>query len=200
MPAPLRPAVFLDRDGTLIEEKKYLSDPALVTLLPGVGEGLRRLRDAGFELVVVTNQSGIGRGKYAEADMHACNDEMCRQLAPYDVSFAGIYFCPAAPTSGDPMAIDHPDRKPAPGMFLKAAAALNLDLARSWVIGDSPRDVVAGKNAGCVGQILVRTGHPIADPEQWRACCACAVLDDMQQAVDHILLATKRGHKASSGQ
>ena len=189
MSAPLRPAVFLDRDGTIIEEKSYLCEPERVKLLPGVGDALRRLRDAGFELVVVTNQSGIGRGKYTEADMHACNDEMCKQLASYDVSFGGIWFCPAAPTSDDPMAIDHPDRKPAPGMFLKAAAALNLDLARSWVIGDSPRDVVAGKIAGCGGQILVLTGHPSPDIEQWRAYCP--VLDDMQQAVNHILSSAK---------
>jgi D,D-heptose 1,7-bisphosphate phosphatase len=182
-----RPAVFLDRDGTLIEEKKYLCEPSRVKLLPGVGDGLNRLRDAGFELVVVTNQSGIGRGKYTEADMHACNDEMCRQLAPFGVTFGGIWFCPAAPTSDDPMAIDHPDRKPAPGMFLKAAAALNLDLPHSWVIGDSPRDVVAGRIAGCGGQILVLTGHPSPDIEQWRAYCP--VVDNFEQAVHRILSA-----------
>ncbi|MFO0864056.1 MAG: HAD family hydrolase [Gemmataceae bacterium] len=185
MLAPLRPAVFLDRDGTLIEEKKYLCEPERVKLLPGVGEGLSRLRDAGFELVVVTNQSGIGRGKYTESQMHACNDEMCRQLLPFGVTFGGIWFCPAAPGSDDPMAIDHPDRKPAPGMFFKAAEKLNLDLPRSWVIGDSPRDVVAGKNAGCGGRILVLTGHPLPDILQWRQFCP--VVDDFSSAVRHLL-------------
>jgi D-glycero-D-manno-heptose 1,7-bisphosphate phosphatase len=147
-----RPAVFLDRDGTLIEDRHYLADPALVRILPGVAQGLRRLRTAGFVCVVVTNQSGIGRGMFAEADYHRVHAEMIRQLAAEGATLDAAYFCPAAPAAEG--ADERPDRKPAPGMLLRAAADLELDLTRSWTIGDAPRDVEAGRRAGCRG-ILV---------------------------------------------
>ena len=147
-----RPAVFLDRDGTLIEDRGYLHDPDLVRLLPGVADGLRRLRTAGFVCVVVTNQSGIGRGMFAEADYRHVHAEMLRRLTAEGAILDAAYFCPAAPAAEG--ADEHPDRKPSPGMLLRAAADLDLDLTRSWMIGDAPRDVEAGRRAGCRG-ILV---------------------------------------------
>jgi D-glycero-D-manno-heptose 1,7-bisphosphate phosphatase len=147
-----RPAVFLDRDGTLIEDCKYLHDPARVRILPGVADGLRRLRAAGFVCVVVTNQSGIGRGMFAEADYHRVHAEMLRRIADEGASLDAAYFCPAAPAASE--ADEHPDRKPSAGMLLRAAADLDLDLPRSWAVGDAPRDVEAGRRAGCRG-ILV---------------------------------------------
>src|SRR5215213_5084738 len=94
-----RPAVFLDRDGTLIEDREYLSDPAGVRLLPGVPEGLRRLREAGFALVVVTNQSGIGRGWMTEEDYRQVAAELDRQLAEHGAWLDGAFFCAAAPAA-----------------------------------------------------------------------------------------------------
>lgn len=154
-----RPAVFLDRDGTLIEHVHYLSDPAKVRLLPGAVEALARLRDAGYALVLVTNQSAIGRGMLSVETLDEIHDVMNRQLAEHDVALDAIYFCPEAPSSGDRTAIDHPDRKPAPGMLLRAAADLELDLPRSWMIGDMISDALAGRHAGCRGSILVHTGN-----------------------------------------
>jgi len=180
-----RRAVFLDRDGTLIRDEKYLRDPALVRLLPGVGEGLRRLQEAGYVLVVATNQSGVGRGMYTETEVHRCNDEMCRLLEPYGVKLDGIWYCPAAPVTSDPLAIDHPDRKPAPGMLLQAAARLNLDLRRSWMVGDSPRDVLAGVNAGCERNILVLTGNEVSDLDRWKS--QCEIVNNFAEAVAIIL-------------
>ncbi len=153
----LRPAVFLDRDGTLNVDRAYLTKPEQMELLPGVGAAIGRLRSAGFACVVVTNQSVVGRGMVTEAGLQCVHDEMIRQLQADGASLDGIYHSPHV--------MDHPDRKPAPGMLLRAAADLHLDLAASWMIGDSPRDRLAGQDAGCGGCILVRTGHPFDEAE-----------------------------------
>ncbi len=164
-----RPAVFLDRDGTLIEDIPYLHEPQGVRLLPGVADGLKRLRAAGFTLAVATNQSGIARGYYAEADMHRVNMEMLRQLHREGVDLDGVYFAPHLPDA------DHPDRKPSPGMLLRAADELRLDLARSWMVGDQVTDLEAGRRAGCRA-ILVSTGRKkLDDPAAaalWGTVCA----------------------------
>ncbi len=148
---PPRPAAFLDRAGSLIVEKCYLTRPEQVALLPGVPEGLRRLRAAGFACVVVTNQSAVGRGMMTEADLERVHAELRRQLSAAGAVLDGLYHCPAV--------VEHPDRKPAPGMLLRAARDLRLDLARSWMVGDALRDLLAGRNAGCRGGLFVRTGH-----------------------------------------
>jgi D-glycero-D-manno-heptose 1,7-bisphosphate phosphatase len=157
----MRSAVFLDRDGTLIEEKCYISRPDQVQLLPGAAQGLTMLRSAGFACVVVTNQSGIGRGMFTEADMRAVHDEMYRQLRQAGTELDGVYHCPIAPRVSDQTVIDHPERKPGPGMLLRAAQELDLDLSSSWMVGDKTCDVLAGRNAGCRGGILLRSGHDI---------------------------------------
>ncbi|MFM1769825.1 MAG: hypothetical protein RJA22_2354 [Verrucomicrobiota bacterium] len=150
---PPRKAVFLDRDGTLNVEKEYLSDPALLEVFPGTGPALRRLAEAGYLLLIVTNQSGIGRGYYTEADMHAVNARLCAELARDGVHFARIYFAP-----------EHPDqpsrgRKPSPQFLLDARDEFGLDLAASYIIGDKVIDLECGWNAGLGRSILVRTGY-----------------------------------------
>jgi histidinol-phosphate phosphatase family protein len=150
---PLRPAVFLDRDGTLNANLAYLTRPEDMRLLPGAAAALQLLRAAGFACVVVTNQSAVGRGMMCDAELDLIHEEMTRQLTDLGASLDGIYVSTSV--------VDHPERKPAPGMLLRAAAELNLDLTQSWMIGDSLRDMQAGQRAGCKGCVLVRTGHAI---------------------------------------
>jgi histidinol-phosphate phosphatase family protein len=152
-----RPAVFIDRDGTLIEDIPYLGDPALVRLLPGAVEGLQRLRQAGFACIVATNQSAVGRGMITLAQKHAVQAEITRQLTVGGAALDGVYWCTHAPQLADKVVIEHVDRKPGPGMLLRAARELTLDLASSWIIGDQLSDMLAGRNAGCRGGILVRS-------------------------------------------
>jgi D-glycero-D-manno-heptose 1,7-bisphosphate phosphatase len=149
----MRAAIFLDRDGTLIEEKEYLRDPAKVVLFPGTGPALRRLMDAGFLLFIVTNQSGIGRGYYTEADMHRVNARVCELLALDGVRFEKIYFAPEAP--------EQPSRgrKPSPQFLFDARDEFGVDLAQSHMIGDKLIDLECGWNAGVKRSILVRTGY-----------------------------------------
>jgi D-glycero-D-manno-heptose 1,7-bisphosphate phosphatase len=157
--APLRPAVFLDRDGTLIHDPGYLGDPEGVELLPGVAESLPALARAGFLLIVVTNQSGIARGRYTVAQYEAVAARLEEMLADQGVRLDASYYCPYHPDgSVAPFNIDHEDRKPNPGMWFRAAADLRIDLARSWSIGDGSRDIVAAKRAGTRG-ILVSGGR-----------------------------------------
>jgi D-glycero-D-manno-heptose 1,7-bisphosphate phosphatase len=151
-----RAAVFLDRDGTLNEECGYLTRPEQMRLLAGAAEGVRLLRAAGLACVVVTNQSAVGRGLMTQDDLERVHAEMVRQLQADGAALDGLYYCPA--TSDDDS-----ERKPAPGMLLRAAREMNLDLARSWMIGDAARDVLASRRAGCRGAVLVRSGHDIAE-------------------------------------
>ena len=155
----MRPAVFLDRDGTIIEERHYLCDPAGVRLLPGAAEAIIALRERGFACVIVSNQSGIGRGLFTVEQLELVQAELARRLEAAGAALDGWYYCPEAPRGEDRSAIEHPDRKPGPGMLLRAAAELGLDLSRSWMVGDMLSDLLAGRNAGCRGSILVRTGY-----------------------------------------
>ena len=185
-----RTAIFLDRDGTLNVDRSYLTKPEQMKLLPGVAKALRLLQSAGFACVVVTNQSAVGRGMMTEADLQSIHDEMNRQLADAGITLDGIYSCTIAPATNDKLALDHPDRKPAPGLLLKAAADLHLDLANSWMIGDTLRDILAGQNAGCRGCVMVRTGHPI-DESNFGLAEPFIVVDDLLAAADHILQSRK---------
>jgi len=145
-----RPAVFFDRDGTLMEEVHYCGDPAQVRVYAGVAEGLRRLQEAGFLAFVVTNQSGIGRGLITEAQYRAVQAEFLRQVG--DGLITACYFCPDAP--GTPSS----RRKPEPGMLLEAAGEFDIDLAASYIIGDKAADIECGRRAGTKA-ILVLTGY-----------------------------------------
>ncbi len=185
-PPVLRPAIFLDRDNTLVYDPGYLSDPAQVRLLPRVGAGLQQLASAGWRFVLVTNQAGIARGKFTEDDMHAVNQEMQRQLAAFDVALAAIYFCPYHPDGVVPhLARDHDERKPNPGMLLRAARELAIDLPRSWMIGDTQRDVEAGRRAGC------RTVHVLSGEQTTPAPEADACAADFAAAAAAVIAATR---------
>lgn len=160
----MRAAVFFDRDGTLIEDVPYLSDPARVRLIPGAAEAIHLLQSLGYACIVVTNQSAVGRGILSEARLAEIHAEMHRQLSLHGAKLDGLYYCPLAPATSDRSRIDHPDRKPGPGMLLRASRDLPLDLSRSWMVGDMLSDMLAGRNAGCRATICVRTGRSDAVP------------------------------------
>lgn len=174
-----RRAVLLDRDGTLIVEKNYLHDPAEVVLETGVVEALARLRDADYHLIVVTNQSGVGRGYFTEADVHRVHDHIATLLRQHGITVAGWYMCPHAPD----VACDC--RKPRPGMALAAAADHGLDLAASFVIGDKMADVGLADAVGAKG-ILVTTGHGREAIAAARAS-GVPVCATLLEAAEHIL-------------
>ena len=144
-----RPAAFIDRDGTLVEEVNFLSRVEDLRVFPFTEEAIRLLRDQGFRIVVVTNQSGIGRRIYGESEMHSIHEAMQDQLGG---AIDAFYFCPHLPDEGCRC------RKPALGMIEDAVADLNIDLERSWMIGDKNIDVFTGKNAG-ISSALVLTGY-----------------------------------------
>lgn len=138
-----RPAVFLDRDGTLIEDVGYPRDPEAVRLLAGAPEALAALRRAGFALVVVSNQSGIGRGLVSREEADAVHARFVAELRACGVELDDVRYCPHAPEDGCAC------RKPAAGLLLDSAHELGLDLGRSFMVGDKPADVEAGRTAGC---------------------------------------------------
>ena len=154
----MKPAVFLDRDGTIIELVHHLTNPSDVRLIEGAGAAIARLMAAGWPVVIVTNQSVIGRGKLTEAGLTKVHVEMNRQLAAFGAEIHDIYFCPLAPTIKESTVIENEMRKPGPGMLKRAAAEMQLDLATSWMVGDTVSDMLAGRNAGS-RTILVETGY-----------------------------------------
>ena len=179
----LLPAVFIDRDGTLNEEVGYLHRPEDVVLIPGAGAALARLNALGIPVLVVTNQAGIGKGKYQWEDFHAVMQRIGELLAQAGAHMDGVYAAPHHPRGvGEYGHPDHPDRKPNPGMLLRAAEEHGIDLARSWMIGDKELDLAAGRNAGC-RVALVRTGYG----HEMDGSRADLVADDLAGAVDRIL-------------
>lgn len=168
------PAVFLDRDGTIMRDVDYCGDPAQVEIFAGTSGALQRLRDSGFRICVITNQSGIGHGYFSESDYLAVEAEVDRKLGAGLID--GTYFCADLPNAGSMR------RKPAPGMILEAQRDHALDLERSFMVGDKPIDVECGRNAG-VRSILVRSGKPIPAGDHgadWEA-------EDLTEAVEIIL-------------
>lgn len=155
----MRRAAFLDRDGTIIEHVHLLTQPSQVRLIAGAADAIKNLQSLDYACIIVTNQSVIGRGLLTEAGLTDVHNEMHRQLAEHGIRLDGVFFCPAAPTTTDRTVIEHHDRKPGPGMLQKAAREMLLDLPRSWIIGDMHSDMLAGRNAGLRGTILVRTGQ-----------------------------------------
>jgi D-glycero-D-manno-heptose 1,7-bisphosphate phosphatase len=154
-----RPAVFLDKDGTLIVDVPYNVDPTLIRLTDGAIGGLRALHEAGYLLVVVSNQSGVARGIFEAPALHAVEARLRTLLGAAGVPLAGFYFCPHHPGGAvEQYAVSCECRKPAPGLLLRAAADLGINVRRSWLVGDILHDIEAGRRAGC-RTILLDVGH-----------------------------------------
>ena len=188
-----RRAVFLDRDGTLHRElERALTDPSQIEILPRALEGAASLARAGFALVLVTNQSAIARGTATPAEVDAVNRGLAERMAAAGAPLAGIYLCPHHPDEGDPpYRRVCTCRKPAPGLIQRAARELDLDLARSWVIGDAERDLAAGTALGVAG-VLVLTGKGQREIERLQRAGRAPqhVARDVQEAAA-IVLATR---------
>lgn len=178
-------AVFLDRDGTLIEEKNYLSRVEEVEIFPNAGTALERLGRAGFRLFIVSNQSGVGRGYFTLADVEKVNQYIVREFERERVRFEKIYLAPEAP--------DAPSRgrKPSPQFLLDARDEFGVDLAQSYMIGDKLIDLECGWNAGVKKCLLVRTGYG-AELERTSPgkLAAAVVVDDLPAAAQWILTQT----------
>jgi D-glycero-D-manno-heptose 1,7-bisphosphate phosphatase len=168
------PAIFFDRDGTLMQEVNYCRNPDEVRVFAGVAAALQKLREAGWKRILVTNQSGIGRGIFSWEELEAVQKEFFRQIGD---EMDGVYICPDAP--------DHagPRRKPAPGMLLEAAQDHNLELSSCWMIGDKVDDMECARRAGVSG-ILVKTGYGSG---QSNPCPPHFVEENVVAAVDRIL-------------
>jgi D-glycero-D-manno-heptose 1,7-bisphosphate phosphatase len=181
----VRPAVFLDRDGTLIEEIGYLDRLDRLALFPYTIDAVRLLNRAGFAVVVVTNQAGIARGIVREAFVHEAHRVITDRLAAGGARIDAFYYCPHHPAGTVPELRQACDcRKPAPGMLRRAAAELDLDLSRSFAIGDRVHDATAAVAVGARG-VLVRTGHGAPD-----ATAEHPVTDNLIAAVSWILHAS----------
>lgn len=156
---PLKPALFLDRDGVIVEEVQYLSDPSRLSLIPGSAEAITLLNQNRLPVVVVTNQAGIARGYYPQSRVREIHDHLDRLLAAHGAHVDRYYYCPHHPTDGfGSYRTSCGCRKPRNGMLVGAAAELSLDLSCSYMVGDKLSDIEAGVSAGCRA-ILVRTGY-----------------------------------------
>ena len=168
-----RRAVFFDRDGTLMEDVDYCSDPRDVRVYAAVPQALRRLKEAGYAVILITNQSGIGRGMFTEEQYRAVEAEFLRQAGADSID--GTYFCPDAP------GVASTRRKPEPGMVLEAARDHGIDLSRSYFVGDKRVDIECGRRAG-TSTIQVKTGYGVSQPSE-----ADFIVQDVAEAVNHIL-------------
>ena len=174
-------AVFLDRDGTIVEDPGFLHEPEKVTLLPGAAEAIRRLNEAGYRVVIVTNQSGIARGRYTVADYEAVQRRLDELLAAHGARIDAAYFCPHHPLLSGPCEC----RKPGLKLFRAAQAAFDIDFSRSWWVGDRLSDVQPARLLGGEG-ILVATGEGNLQQGQARALGVMLVAD-LASAVEKIL-------------
>ncbi len=175
-------AVFLDRDGTLIEEKQYLCDPRQVVLFAGAAEALKRLQDAGYKLIIVSNQAGVGRGYFTLNEVEAVNQRVMSEFERHGVRFEKIYVAPEAPTQPSR------GRKPSPQFLFDARDEFGVDLSQSYMIGDKLIDLECGWNAGVKKSILVRSGYG-AELERSSAVKlgSAVVVDDLLAAAAWIL-------------
>lgn len=178
-------AVFLDKDGTLIEDVPFNVNPHKIKLYPGVGEALAMLQAEGYKLIVITNQSGIALGYFDEPQIDGVIDTLAQLLQPYGVKLDGFYYCPHH-THGkiEAYTIECNCRKPKPGMIRQAALEMGIDLAKSWMVGDILNDVEAGNRAGC-NTILVDNGNET----EWTLGgerMPTYIVDNLKQAVEKI--------------
>jgi D-glycero-D-manno-heptose 1,7-bisphosphate phosphatase len=176
-----RRAAFIDRDGVLNEDRAYVHRIADFEFIPGSVQALRQLQQAGYLLVLITNQSGIARGLFTEADYHRLDRYIREQLAQSGVSFDSVQYCPHLPEARIPdYRRDCDCRKPRPGMILAAAAELDIDLSRSFLVGDRKSDIDAGRAAGVGHCVLVRSGPTLSAAD---VLLADAVYDDLARCV-----------------
>lgn len=181
--ASRRKAVFLDKDGTLIPDIPYNVDPARITIADSAIEGLQLLKASHFLLVVVSNQSGVARGYFEEAALNAVWQKTSEILRPHGVTIDGFYYCPHHPGgSVERYAVRCACRKPLPGLLLKAAEELSIDLQRSWMIGDALTDVEAGARAGCKA-VFINSGRETKPPRNEYQTPAFTAKDLQQAAV-----------------
>jgi len=184
------PAVFIDRDGCLTEEVGYVNHPSRIRLLPRAAEAVGRLNRAGIPAVVATNQAGIAKGYFSEETLRHVNAEMMRQLALSQAKLDGLYVCVHHPRDGEPPYRAQCDcRKPRPGLLIRAAAELGLDLGASVMVGDKLSDVAAGQRAGAAG-VLVLSGYGRGEWEYRAAESEIKpdhVAADLFEAVDWVL-------------
>jgi D-glycero-D-manno-heptose 1,7-bisphosphate phosphatase len=180
-------ALFLDRDGTLVAPRHYPSRPSDLVLQPGVGPRLRTFQDAGWELIVVTNQSGLARGYFTEEALEGMHDHLRDMLGVWGVALNAIQACPHHVDGVIPhLAIACDCRKPRPGMLLKAAHERNIELSRSWMVGDILDDIEAGNRAGCQSVLVDLGTERLPDTrERWPRFVARSTAE----ALDHIAFA-----------
>jgi D-glycero-D-manno-heptose 1,7-bisphosphate phosphatase len=183
------PAVFLDRDGTINEDIGYVSSPAELVLYPFAAEAIRLFNDADLKTVVVTNQSGIARGFYSEETLVAIHQRLIKELEQQGAVVNAVYYCPHHPVAGSqPYRMVCECRKPKPAMLQQAARELDIDLSRSWVIGDKASDINLASATGA-RSALVLTGYgstTLAQPERW-PCKPDLIANDLLEAAQQIL-------------
>lgn len=179
-------AVFLDRDGTILEEKGYVTIPDDVSVLPGAVEAILRLRSAGWKVFVVTNQAGVAKGFLSEEELAGIHERMVMMLGAEGAFLDGIYVCPHHPDGSESdYAIECSCRKPKPGLLEQAASEHGLDLPECAIIGDSLRDLQAGRAAGVSTAVLVLTGHGAEDSKKEHG--ADFVAADLSAATEWLL-------------
>jgi D-glycero-D-manno-heptose 1,7-bisphosphate phosphatase len=182
----LRPAVFLDRDGTVIEDRNYARTAAEIVLLDGAGDAISALNRALVPAVLISNQSGVGRGFFTLADLSLQHAELARQLAAWGAVLDGIYICPHRPEEGCAC------RKPGPALIEQAAVELGLDLGLSWMVGDKAEDLALAER-GLAGAVLVRTGRGAETADRLAGSLMPArVVPDLRAAVALVLRALGR--------
>ena len=189
-PTRLRPAAFLDRDGTLNVDSGFPASLDEIVYLPGVERAVARLNDLGLPVIVITNQSGVARGYFPESAVTAIHAGMAAHFAAAGARIDAFYFCPHYPSGSIPEYARRCDcRKPGPGLYLRAAAEHGIDLARSFMVGDKYSDVEGGKRLG-MASLLVRTGVGVAQHERYGGddtrLQPDAVVDDLPAAVEWI--------------
>ena len=188
----MKPAVFIDRDGTILDELGYVVPGSEVKIYPFSAPAISRLTDAGFPVVVITNQGGIALGMYDHAFVDATHEQLASALAKDGATITAWYYCPHHP---DGVVADFSGpcecRKPGTGLLEAAAKDLDIDLSASWVVGDQWRDIELARRAGAYG-ILVRTGYGARLEKEWPADIARPqlVADDLMEAAEHIIRAT----------
>lgn len=187
---PGTPVLILDRDGVIVREAHYLADPDRLQVLPGALQAMRRARAAGYRLLGVSNQSGLGRGLFTVDDLARVMLRLDGILDAAGAGFHGFYYCPHLPQDGCAC------RKPGTGLLMEAGIMPALDVRRSWMVGDKATDVALGRNLG-LGSILVRTGYgaqaEVAVTQRWAGDPAVRVAADLAAAVDIVLAGSGGG-------